>query len=896
MRDWIFKRLKTRAVLMIICIMVPLIFSYKGIHVNAMNSKNENTSLDAIVIESEEVVITIHYGLDQQARYGRDVLLSAEIESKTLSGRYEYGFILADGQNSNDKYSTKVELAKNHVSKVEITIPLIKEIKKIKIYLYDEKGNTIVEEVNAFQAMNYGPYKLVGIISDKLGNMQYLNAFGTKCFELNESNFPNKKDGLDMLDVIVINDFDTSKLSNEQFNALKEFVFSGGSLVLGTGNYFDKVMGPFIKQDILNIKGINKESDLKKLSITTNNIRICTEETFSELLELISMYENNRINTLARLEERSANNTIDPNKLYIGNSMVQDTLISQLKIQPIKKEIVDFTITNASNILVENDRVLLQKSLYGKGNILVASFNMSMSKKDTEITKVHTGYLELANIIYNNLPSGYQSKLDSESYGTFSGWQDAVKISDSSSLPSIGVIVAILLFYVTIVGPGIYFLLKRFGKSIYLWGLVPLLTVIFILLIYANGSKTRITKPFIGFVTVEQFDDIANKIEGTMTLRLSFPTNKDSSIIVDGVDTIHMVNSNYPFYPLFRNDGMLQNDTYLDMTIFHSGVTFLENAVQIEVANKPAFSSSFYETLYEYESSPVIKGNIQLNEEKISGTVENVTDDVINDAYVYSNGILVSLGKIDSKEVVQIESYPQENLLSSEMLYMSNLLEGMLEYNEKAVMIPNTNRKLQVMRKVIEELPEEQSTSFFISLTEELEKENPFYELSKGKGSYGTRVLLIPLEENNENDSQALVASMDKYMSVTGGGNNYIEQFRYMFAKSMIVDYYLPSDETITEIFASGYLNQTIAGKETTLVCENVYFYNNETKKYDLVFEFNKFNLNSSMVQRVGKEKLKHYLTSNNHLRVKYENSTIGDDVSILPCLSYYKEISHVKD
>lgn len=889
---------KIIAILLMLCIVGPLVFNYKEIYVSAMGLNNEQDSLNRIELKSEDVNIIIHYGFEQQARYGRDIVITAEIESKKSSGTYELSFILADSQNRNEKYSKKIDLTKNQVNQVDIIIQLLKEVKKIKISLYDEKGYTVVEEVKLFHAMNYGPYKLVGILSDNPSNLSYMSAFGAKCFELDERNFPNIKEGLDMLDFIVIDEYDTSKLSEEQINALEEFVIDGGSLVLGTGSYLGNVLGNFVEHDILNIKGIKDEGELNKVPITSKDISICTEESFSELLKRISMYENNRINTLARLEERSSNSTIDPSLVYIGDSMIHDTLLSQLKMLSINKEIVDFTICNASTILVENDSVLLQKLMYGKGNILVTSFQMGMSIRNTEIANVHTSYLELANIINTNLPLGYQGKLDSESYGAYYDWQDSVDISDSRNLPRIWALLIILMVYIAMIGPVVYFILKRIGKSVYLFGVIPILTVVFILLVYANGVKTRITDPYIGFTTVERFNEKENKIEGTMALRLSFPTNKESSVSVEGIDEIYLNNSTFPAYPLYRNNILLNKEVYLDMTIFHSGLTFMENEVRIEVANKPAFSNSYYETLYEYESDPVIEGCTQINEQTISGIIKNKTNHMIKDAYVYSNGILISLGDIGSNELIHIESYPRENLLSSEMVYMSNLLEDVLEYNDKGVLSPNSNRKQQVMRKVVDELSKEQSTSYFISLTEELDKENPYYELSRGKGSYGTRVLLIPLVEKNVNDSQVMVASMDKFMSITGGENSYIAQYRYMFSKSMIVDYYFPSEDVITEIFASTYLNQGVEGKDTTLVCENVYFFNTETKDYDLVFQFNKLDqpTNLSKIQRVKKEDLKNYLTSGNHLRVKYENGAIGDDVSILPCLSYYKELAHVKD
>lgn len=891
-----YRQYRRIACLCLFLIIVPLVFCYQPYDVYGAGISEGEPSLDPIVIQSNEVSMTIHYGMEQQARYGRDVVLSVDIASKTLSGEYELSFILANGKNENEKYSKKIELTEGSTQKITMAIPLLNEVKKIKIGLYDEKNNTVVESVKPFQAMNYGPYKLVGILSDMSSDLSYLSAFGTKCFYLDKSNFPSDKTGLDMLDVIVINDFDMDELNHEQFKALNDFVINGGTLAIGTGNSIEKVMGAFLNQGMIKIKGVNGVGDLSKISIARSNIKICTKESFSELLELISMYENNRINTIGRLEERSANRVFDINKVYMGDSMLEDTPISQLRMQTIIKEVANFSIPSASNILVENDKVLLQKLVYGNGSILVSSFDLGMSTKDMATTKIHSSYLELANIIFENLSPGYQSKLDAESFGSYTGLENAINISNRSQLPNVAVFVVILMIYVVAVGPGIYFILKRVGKSNYLWALVPLITVFFMLLVYVNGFKTRITKPYIGYVAMEHYDEETQKVKGTMTFRLSLPTNKYGSITVDNVNTIHMIHSNFPSYPLYRSDTLTEKDTYLDMSVYHTGITYLDNSALLEVVNKPAFSNDFYESTYEYTSSPGIEGYVRIGEQSISGEVKNIASAAIEDAYVYSNGILVSLGYIDSNESIYIEECSQENLLSTEMLYFSNLFEGMLQYDENKNVIPNSNRKVQVMREVIEELQTEGNGSYFISIDEQIEEENPYYSISQERGSYGTRVLLIPLKEEKDRENQVLITNMDKYMSVVGGEMQYIAQYRYMFGKSMIADYYFPNDDSITEIFASHLFNETVKGNDTTKLCESVYFFNTITGEYDLVFEFNTLEPNASMVQRVDRDSLKNYVSSDNHIRIRYENGSMGEDVSILPCLSYYKENTHVND
>lgn len=864
----------------------------------AMLSQDKKITNDEIIIESEDVRITVQYGMNQQARYGRNVLISTSVTSRSLSGNYKLSFVFGDSKNENANYSKELQLDTGKTTYTDLKIPMINEVKNLKVALIDASGNTVVEKVNSFNVMNFGPYKLVGILSDLSSDLSYLNAFGSKCYYLDESNFPNDKDGLDILDVIVLNDFDSNRLSTSQFQALKEYVSNGGTLVVGTGKSLYKNMAAFLQNEMVKIQGVSSVEDLNSIQTVTQTIKIANKESFSQLLELISSYENNRINILARLEERSANNSIDSSDIYIGDSMMGDTLLSQLKIQSTKKEIANFTVKNASSILTEEDVVLLQKSVYGKGHILISSFDIGISKKEAENGKIHTSYIELANIIYNNLTSGYQGKLEMESYGSYDGLMNVVNISNNSDLPSIGAFMALLMIYVVLIGPVIYLILKRFDKTKYLWGIVPVLSIGFVMLIYGAGFKTRITNPYIGYLAINRYDTEGKKVAGDLTLRLSFPTNNDSRISVENIKTINIANTNFPPYSLYSTDKSKVKDTYLDMSVYHTGITYLNNKVILETADKPAFSNSFFETTYEYASEPVIDGTISINEQNITGTLANISDQDIEESYVYTNGILITLGELESGESVNIEEYPSEILMSSEMLYYSETLDNLLQYDENKNISPNSNRKVQTIRSVIEELQDEGNASYFISITNQLEQQNPFYELSLNKGSYGTNVLLVPIDVKNEMENQEFVVNMDAYMSIVGGNMQYIPQYRYMLTKSLIVDYYLPSDDIITGIYASPQFNQTIEGKDTSSICENVYFYNNVTNEYDLVFKFNDVEeANSKLkVQKITGNPLGDYLTSHNRIRIKYENGTMADEIAILPYISYYKEIPNANN
>ena len=67
----------------------------------------------------------------------------------------------------------------------------------------------------------------------------------TRTFELDEADFPEEEIGLDLLDVLVVNDYKLRNLSEKQIAAIMYWVHGGGILILGTGERVDDTLGRF---------------------------------------------------------------------------------------------------------------------------------------------------------------------------------------------------------------------------------------------------------------------------------------------------------------------------------------------------------------------------------------------------------------------------------------------------------------------------------------------------------------------------------------------------------------------------------------------------------------------------------------------------------------------------
>lgn len=858
-----------------------------------------NTENPPIMMETDKVAVVIEYGWENHARYGRYAVFSAEIYSKTLTGQYELNLYFGNSENENVKYGEEVTLTPENTTDVKLTIPMYQEILNIRSELTDIYDNTVVESVDHFYVSNYGTNKVIGILTDSPQEMGYFSLFGCKCFYIDQNNFPDDKDGLDMLDIIVIDGFDCSNLSEEQFTVLQDYVKKGGSLVIGTGERTED-MRCFMEHDMLSIEEIKSPDEINHINVTEQQILFGDEESFSSLLESINTYENSRISTMNKMQERSETYGIDLTNAYVGDSMLDGKLLSDLVQEPLKSNIAEFHITDASIINSTNEAgVLAQKKLYGQGSILVFSFRLA---NQSFINGNNAAPYEIVKLILDNLNGAIQQKLEVESYGSIESLYSngVINISENAAVPILWIYLITLIIYIVIIGPVLFLLLKHFKASKYIWGIVPLISSIFVIIVYAEGNSTRITKPYVSYYSIERLDSEKEKVTGNVAFELSFPQNKDSSVTLSGTNKAIAGEVSFPQYEIYYSDSYLRDKKYMDLSGYHLGVVNKDNEIHVEINDTPSFYKNYMEAEYEYDSFPAIESDISFRETGPEGTLKNISGETMKNCFFYCDGILVSLGEVAPGQVVHIENYPLENIINVESVYYSELIDALLEQEDGKQTEPKSARQNQALREIIEMLQREEQAAYLITFQAEASVNNPISELTDNRGSYGTNVKLISLDVSYDNENRRLVPDIDSYMEITKEAYEYLLYYRYMLSDTIEVSYRFPQTDDMKEIMVSGLLNYIRDYEEASEIGQRIYFYNNETKVYDLVFDLKNWKdideNGKFTVQRMGVEELIKYLTDENMLKVKYESGISLDEVAVLPRISYVKEVSHAED
>ena len=300
----------------------------------------------------------------------------------------------------------------------------------ITIELVDKQDNVVFSQSVPIQAMD--PNTLaVGILTENSSSLDYLNGLGLaeasyvgdeyNCTVFyNGDDFPDHTAELRNFKVLIVDDFDTKTLSEEQQKALADWLQEGGILILGTGPRAQKVLGGL--EELLGVFTIGSTS----------------KEVSTDCLASFGATDASKTLALADISGEG---------WHITSAYNNDTLISEKTVGSGKAVIFHFALG--------------LNPLPSLGGGTTALRQMIMQ---TDAEKL-TIYTQNENYLYEDNQLQYMNVA-----GSF-------PVQDVARLRMMFVI---LVIYAMIIGPVLYLILKKRDKKEYAWGIIPILSVIFL--------------------------------------------------------------------------------------------------------------------------------------------------------------------------------------------------------------------------------------------------------------------------------------------------------------------------------------------------------------------------------------------------------------------------------
>ncbi|MDF2588719.1 MAG: hypothetical protein K0S41_2560 [Anaerocolumna sp.] len=837
-----------------------------------------------ITATNETMSITVDYGFDQFAKYGRYMEVTVNVENKQtdFQGWFE---IVVPSASDNVAYRKEFKVNANQSAKISLTVPVIDDTGLLHVKIIDKKYNTIVEKDCKIKIGNYEKQLYFGVLSDKPNELEYMNTLGSRVFYLDENNLSDDYLGLDLLDVIVVNHFDTKRLSDAQLNAIKEWVLKGGTLVIGTG---ENVLDSLAK--IGKTYDIEFNGEFSKDDITFG----MDEVKLKEIKQLIKSYEDERKYLIENIKSRNemlltyGRSAIEIQDA-IPDNWAQNT-INNLKIIPVNKEIAKVKIKDGVSFIDENDTDIMQVLDYGQGKIQLFSIDLGFVDKYKSMGTAF--FTEIAkNISQINL-----LKIQEEYYGASKGYtiNSSITNSNDNNVPKTGKYVIIIIIYILLIGPISFFVLKKLDKRSLTWIVVPITAIVFTTIIYFVGADTRISNPFISYVEIFNFKDESN-VDNEVYFSVTAPYNHDYIVDYKGNDNIkELKSSRYNYYM----ENLDSKNNYL-LEQFSSAINYGINETTIEIKDNPAFNPLYYQSKNTITKDNKLTAQVSYTGEKISGTLNNQFDFDMTNSMLMSDGYIVNLGTIASGEMISLNDKEGVYLSTKDDIYNTNIINEIAGgTSDIADNTREINQKSNIINYFVEDKIMFGSYDSFVlgfiddspwngMLTVQL-PDRFISKLSKGIETFGIKVVVIPIDVNYNKGNETFVSSIDSF-AVSDGIQNKYYSTRYLSGESTTIEYRLPAQDKVLSIEYLINRNQDSMNEYLVKFEGKIYFLNQITGNYDEVF---KTGTGGSVTNVTD------YFTDDNTITIRYSSDLSSNGYQmVLPHISYWKEAeSNVKN
>lgn len=810
-------------------------------------------------LRAENLEAVLQYGVQGNARYGRKCLVRGTITSKESPFHGSIEFALKDSEGRLQCYEYPVSAELSEGGSFSAVLPMHCYFVSVEVRLKDINGKVLTEREIPLKRLNIGTGSVIGVFGEGADSeYRYLSSFGCNVFYLSPEDIAKQPDGLDFFDILVLDSYKKGSLSDAQLTAIKEWVAAGGTLSVGTGAAGEETLKALEAAGLYH----GKVSDTIEIQ-TYYGLNSVLQKKLNASIFSYEMRRNNLQEFLADYGNRTEAVTETKwGKNYIGSSMENFYKQEEVSILYVTEtaRLCRFVPEGGQPAIEENGETVLFTERYGKG--CLQWFTVSLARKQSDYYGVYFVFLMQQN----------QSSIGAERLSHLSYYSDdsylrynVLKDLEEYKVPGILKYILLLFGYVLLVGPGLYLLLKKSGNSI--WGLVliPAAAVLFLSIIYMAGSDTRITKPYVKYI--ERIESDGENASAELTAVLAAPTGREWDIHLVGKPEVRLYEGNVRS---FYDAGYYYN--YMNQQFSSAGAAAAvqgEQETTLMFSEATPFTEVEAEIEYSLTAEKLVEEQILLSEMGVDGSLTNISDNVFEEAYLYCEGVLVSVGKIKPKETIQLREQEQMVLLNQSAA--NELYVQVVEFEEGA-------EKALVKGYLYQEFSNKSDASWFIGVTKQASKENP---LTKESEEYtiagGVTMYCLKLPEQPVTERFSLLR--DETMQVLQGEYTVKDAYRSVDSDVLEVEYVLP-EGNITKIVFPTFYNQLYHSYQMEGWDGTISLYNYETGVYEkFVSEFKE----QSIVETAP------YLSEKRVLRVRFEKNPLYEGYSMqLPYLAYY--------
>lgn len=424
--------------------------------------------------------------------------------------------------------------------------------------------------------------------SDRLSAFLRLSTFvaqsNVEVFNINQLKdytFPEDSQGLAMANVIVVDEVAIADLSQKQQESLLKWVQDGGTLLLGAADQIDATAG--ILKDYLPLSLSQEMTSISAEALT---------------------------------------------KLSGGGIFTQPISVYAAK-----------TNEGSLPVLTENNAVLAAKKAVGSGEVIQTAFSLgdqplsSMDGYAALIAKM----IDVQSISQQGMMRQGQSPFDQISYEL----RNINELFPSFEV-SVGYMLIVIILYILIIGPILYFVLKKMDKREHAWWVIPSISIVLSIVLFIVGAKDRIVQPQVqqsAFYKVNEDSSVNGYyVESILTNRSGdFVVNADKNTTAVALRSYNNFTGTM---------GALHESSYVKENANGSTLT-LRDLSYWSVQSFAGKSSA--------QNIGKMDIDITLKNEKLSGTVKNNFPFALKDVTLISGVKEVKLGDIEANGTLQVD-------------------------------------------------------------------------------------------------------------------------------------------------------------------------------------------------------------------------------------------------
>lgn len=434
--------------------------------------------------------------------------------------------------------------------------------------------------------------------------------------KFNASILPDEVKGWEMIDMMVVDEFPLADIHQTKQEALLEWVRSGGKLFIGSSDNVHTEVG-----------------------------------IFSEFLPL-------------KLSDR---NETDP-------SILNNWANTEGFVSPIPSFKAALT-EGATPILSTADNIYIASTQVGKGFIYQTAFSFGddpISKMDG-MPALWEALIDMGGFAFQPNYNHMNQSIDLMS--NMVGYTNEIFPSFKVSAP---LLFGIILVYIILIIPVLYFVLKRKDKREYTWWIIPLVALVTSVAIFGYGAKDRIGRAQIQHTAVVNVQP-DGKLKGYFAEAILSNKSGDYTFTSESETTF---TASYQQDMFGNNAQLLHNRSIVEKDVSSTSI-HLRNLGYWNVA------SAYGETTFDEVGQLLV--NLSVANKTLTGTIQNDYPFGLTDVAIWSGSKLMPIGDLGPGETIQIE----------EKLKLSFLLPASSMWNNNNYRNPQQSTKddLMEMRK-----------------------------------------------------------------------------------------------------------------------------------------------------------------------------------------------------